>query len=472
MSSATLGRPAVSPAATAAARRAPRNRAADVAVLVAGLGLGAVVGIQLVTSTGTSGPGGLLTELGRWTGLVGTYLALVVIFLIARVPSLERAVGLDRMISWHRKLGPLALVLVAAHVVLITAGYAASAATTYLAQTWMFVADYPWLLPALAGFVLMLVAGLTSWRVARRQMTYETWWVTHLYFYLAIALAYLHQLQLGQPFVGHAWAYWFWVALYVAVFAPLLVFRVGMPLYRSMRHGLKVHAVVRENADTISVWIGGRDLHRLHARGGQFFGWRFLTRDRWWQSHPYSLSAAPDPRYLRITVKDLGDHSRGLAALRPGTRVVAEGPYGTFTAEARRTDRVVLVAGGVGIAPVRALLDDIPAHVEVEVLYRAPRAEALVLREELEAIARRRPGVRLRYLVGSRRDYPIDARTLTHLVPWFASGDVYTCGPDALVESVREAAHVLGMPDERVHDDSFSFQSPDYYSFSAQGGTR
>jgi predicted ferric reductase len=468
MSSATASRRGAQSPASPVRRTRRARRAGDVAAALAGVGLGFVVGIQLATSTGASGPGGLLIELSRWAGLVGTYLALLVIFLVARVPVIERAVGMDRMISWHRKLGPISLVLIAAHVVLVISGYAASSATSFLGQSWTFLSVYPWVLPAFAGFVLMLVAGVTSWRVARRQMKYETWWVTHLYFYLAIALAYLHQITLGQPFATHTWARWAWIGLYVITFVPLVLFRVALPLWRSTRHGLRVHAVVRESADTLSIWVSGRNLAALDVQGGQFFGWRFLTRHRWWQSHPYSLSIGQDSRYLRITVKDLGDHSRSLASLKPGTRVVAEGPYGIFTAEERRTDRVVLIAGGVGVAPIRALLDDLPQHVAVDILFRASRPEGLVLRDELEAIARSRQGVRLRYLVGSRREYPMNARTLLHLVPDVRSRDIYTCGPDALVESVREAAEVLKMPADQIHDDSFSFHSPDYYSLTTK----
>ncbi len=420
-------------------------------------------GIQLVTRTEVSGPGALLTELGRWTGLLGTYAALVILLLVARVPFLEQSVGLDRLMSWHRKLGPISLLLIAAHVVLITAGYAAGEAVSYLSETWSLVSQYPWVLPAFVGFGLMLLGGITSWRVARRRMKYETWWVTHLYFYLAIALAYAHQVDLGQPFATHPWARWIWIGFYLITLGALIVFRVGAPVVRSLRHDLKVHSVVRESDDTVSVWISGRRLDRLHVRGGQFFGWRFLTRADWWQSHPYSLSAGPDPRFLRITVKDLGDQSRSLDRLRPGTRIIAEGPYGIFTADARQTDRIVLVAGGVGITPIRALLDDLPHDARVDLLYRAPKREALVLREELEAFAARRPGLRVRYLVGNRRDYPVHAKALVWLVPDIAASDIYVCGPTALVDAVVESAHVLGMPADRVHHEAFSFHSPDTY---------
>jgi predicted ferric reductase len=464
----TTTRAARTAPATGASLTGRRDRAALVWQWLAAAGLGVVIAIQLVTRTPLSGPGALLVELGRWTGLVGTYGALLVVVLVARVPALERAVGLDRLVAWHRRLGPAVLVLVAAHVVVITAGYAAGEATSYLAETWTLISAYPWILPATAGFALMLVAGLSSWRVARRRMRYETWWVTHLYFYLAIALAYAHQVLLGQQFATHDWARAVWIGFYVATLGVVLGFRVAAPVARSFAHGLRVHAVVRESPDTVSIWLTGRRLDRLRAKGGQFFGLRFLTREHWWQSHPYSLSAGPDSRYLRVTVKDLGDHSRAMAQLRPGTRVVAEGPYGVVTADARHSDRVVLVAGGVGVTPLRALLDDLPRDAPVDLLFRAPRAEALVLRQELEDIAATRPRMRLRYLVGSRRDYPLTARSLQWLVPDIATADIYTCGPQDLVVAVREAARTLGVPDERIHDEAFSFQSPDTYSWKAR----
>ncbi len=452
----------------------PRSRrlAPHVALWLAAMGLGLVIGIQLATRTALSGDGALLTELGRWTGLVGTYGSLIVLLLIARVPLVERSIGLDRLVAWHRQLGPLVLVLIALHVVLITAGYAAGDAVSYLGETWTLVSSYPWLLPAFVGFALMLVAGITSWRVARRRMKYETWWVTHLYFYLAIALAYMHQITAGQSFVSFPWARWIWIGMYVVTLGALLVFRVGRPVWVSLWHNLTVHAVVRESSDTVSVWISGRRLDRLRLRGGQFFGFRFGTRELWWESHPYSVSVGSDPRFMRITVKDLGDSSKSLARLRPGTRVLVEGPYGVFTTEERRTNRLVLVAGGVGITPMRAMLDDVPADARVDVLYRARKAEDLVLRSELDSIAAARPGVRVRYLVGNRRDYPINAKTLLHLVPDIGSADVYTCGPGELVRSVREAAGTLGLPDDRIHDEAFSFHSPDTYAFRTKEKVR
>ena len=226
----------------------------------------------------------------------------------------------------------------------------------------------------------------------------------HLYAYLGVALAFSHQLATGTDFVGEPAARAYWISLYVITLAVLVVFRLGVPVARSLCHRLRVERVVDEAPGVVSIEIGGARLERLNARAGQFFTWRFLTRDRWWEAHPFSLSAAPDGRRLRITVKGLGDFTARLRAIPPGTRVIAEGPFGAFTTAARRRPRVALIAGGVGIAPIRALLEDMPGEPgDIAVVYRALAEEDVILRDELEALPRRR-GAELHYVFGDHRE--------------------------------------------------------------------
>ena len=137
--------------------------------------------------------------------------------------------------------------------------------------------------------------------------------------------------------------------------------------------------------------IVGRRLDRLGAEPGQFFLWRFLDRRRIWSAHPFSLSAAPDGTSLRITVKALGDHTARLGGVRPGTRVLAEGPFGVFTESARRRrDKVLLIAGGIGITPIRSMVERMRG--DVVVIYRALSDGDLVFKRELdELMARERP---------------------------------------------------------------------------------
>jgi ferredoxin-NADP reductase len=236
--------------------------------------------------------------------------------------------------------------------------------------------------------------------------------------------------------------------------------RIGIPLVRSLRHNLRVENIVVEGPGIVSVIMRGRKLHKLAAEGGQFFSWRFLTKGHFLMSHPYSLSAAPTEHFLRITVKDLGDHSRSLAFLKPGVRVFVEGPYGAFIAGRSTRTHIVMVGGGVGITPVRALMDEFKDGVELDVIYRVSRVEDLVLKEELDyLVANSNGSMRVHYLVGSRKEHPMDAEALEKLVPWIADSDIYICGPGPLVETVKRAAADLGVPKNRFHDEAFAFHS-------------
>ena len=425
-------------------------------ILAAGLAitLGLAVAAQSVGAL--SAPGGVETALGRVTGLVGTYLMLVLVVLVARLPMIERVVGQDRLVRWHRLLGPWPLVLIAAHGVLITAGYAQVAHSGFLHQLGVLLSSYTGVLAATVAFGLFVLAGVTSARAARRRMKHETWWTIHLYMYLALALSFSHQIATGASFVGHPAARAWWTGLFLATAGVVLVYRVGLPLWRSLRHGLRVVSVEREAPGVVSLILRGRGLHRLAVAGGQFMQWRILRPGLWWQAHPYSLSALPAPPYLRVTVKDLGDHSGELARLKPGTRVAVEGPYGAFTAAARGSDRLLLAGAGVGVTPLRALLEDLPPEVEADVLVRASSADDLNLEDEIAELVARRGG-RLHELIGPREQVPIDAGVLRQLVPDIADRDVYVCGPGGFAKAVRRAARRCGVARTAIHREEFAF---------------
>jgi predicted ferric reductase len=432
----------------------------DWAALIAGLGLGLTVAMQVTTMTyaDISSFYAVITSFSRLCALVGTYFAILGIFLIARIPFVERGVGHDRLVTWHRKLAPYSLFLIGFHVFFIIFGFAGQDQIPLYKELWNMLTKFYWMWAALGGFILMILAGVTSYKKARAKMSYETWWIIHIYTYAAVALSFMHQVLNGSMFVGHPLNRWFWTALYVVMGASVLYWRIGLPLVRSMRHNIKVDRVVIEGPGVVSVIMRGRKLHKLAAQGGQFFSWRFLTQGHLLVAHPYSLSAAPTEHYVRITVKDLGGHSRSLALLRPGTRVFVEGPYGAFTAGRASSPHVVLVGGGVGITPIRAIIEEFKNGVQMDVIFRASKEEDLVLREELDYLAANSDGtIRVHYLLGPRKNHPMDARALTKLVPSFADADVYICGPTPLVESVRKAAQDVGVPKDKFHDEAFAY---------------
>ena len=315
-----------------ASRRAGSRRLFAWVLGVLGL-IGLVISVALVapveSASVLAGAGGVLIAAGRVAALTGTYLLLVTLVLIARIPAVERAIGQDRLVKLHRKLGPAVLGLIGLHVVTVVLGYAAQVATGPWHELVLMATTFPGMMLAVAGLGLLLLAGSTSYRYVRRKMKYETWWAVHLYTYLAVALSLPHQILTGAPFIGRPLATAWWLTLWFATAGAVIVYRWGLPIARSLHHRVTVHSVEQEAPGVVSVTMEGRHLDQLEASGGQFLHWRFLKRGMWWQAHPYSLSAVPTANRMRITVKGLGDHSGSLAGLEPGPAWRSKAPTGS-----------------------------------------------------------------------------------------------------------------------------------------------
>ena len=414
------------------------------------------------------GAAAALTSLGRLTGLVAADLLLVQVLLMARVPAVERAWGQDELARLHRLVGFTSFTLMAAHIVLISLGGAGSDGRGYgavLAELWDVTTNDPGMLLAAAGTLCLVLVVVTSIRAARRRLRYESWHLLHLYAYLGVGLALPHQLWTGADFLGNRLATVYWWAAWAAAAGAVLVFRLGLPLYRSLRHRLVVEAVVPETPGVVSVHLAGRHLDRLPARAGQFLVLRFLDGPGALRAHPYSLSAAPAGGRLRVTVKDLGDDSGAVRRLRPGTRVLVEGPYGRLTAERRSTRKVLLLGAGIGITPLRALAEELPqAPGDVVLVHRVRSLEDAVFLGELEHLERTR-GLRAVVWPGPRAGgswapgvFGSDgAVALRSVVPDVSEREVYVCGPDAWMDAALDAARRCGVPEQRLHAERFAW---------------
>jgi predicted ferric reductase len=441
---------------TVRTRKDGRRVSARFVLAVIALGAVAVIALWWHATPGVRGLEGWLTGAGEILGLLAGYGVVVLVALMARLPPLEHGVGTDQLARWHAMGGRYIVSLVFAHGLFIIWGYAVGAHTSVVSETATLLTQYPDVLMATVAGFLLLGVGIASMRAARRRMRYETWYYLHFYTYLAIALAFSHQFAVGASFVSDLAARFWWSAMYLAVAVLIIWYRFAMPLRAFARHRFHVIGVKEEGRGVISVYIGGSRLDELDAEPGQFFRWRFLTRSLWWSSHPYSLSAAPGQDVLRITVKGLGDHSQALAQLRPGTRVFAEGPYGAFTgADSGRA--VLLLAGGVGITPLRAMFATLPGPITL--IYRASSERDVVFRDELDAIAAAR-GSTVHYLIGSRAEIggdPLSPRVLRSLVPGLDERDVYVCGPPGMTSASVRALRAAGVPRRSIHRESFEF---------------
>ncbi|MBO1754868.1 ferric reductase-like transmembrane domain-containing protein [Allobranchiibius sp. CTAmp26] len=409
-----------------------------------------------------------MTSLGRIFGLLGSALLLAQVFLMARVPWVERAWGQDHLARIHRVVGFTSFNLIVAHIVLIWLGYASTGPQGLWGTLVEFTLNYPGMLLAIAGTLALIMVVLTSVRAARRRLRYESWHLLHLYAYLAAGLALPHQLWTGKEFLSSPVSTIFWWGLYAGCAAAVLVYRVALPATRALRHQARVVDVRHESPSIVSVTVAGPRLGRLPVRGGQFLQWRFLDGPGWTRSHPYSLSAAPDGRTLRLTAAVVGDGTDRLRGLRPGTRVLIEGPYGRLHEGVRTQRKVLLIGAGVGITPLRALLEALPAAPgDITVVQRSRSSDERVLGAEIADLASRR-GARYVVVEGNRirgrRSWLSesasawsDEAALLDICPDLVEHDIFICGTPPWMDAVRAAARSAGVPAAQIHTERFDY---------------
>jgi predicted ferric reductase len=463
------------PAASRLSTPAPNNEAqyrrralvGDALVVTLWVTSALAVGLFLV-SGGTARFGTVadaVTSVGIMTGLVGTNFVLAMLILAARVPFIDRAIGHDRAIAVHRALGKPAFYLLLAHGAILLVGYGLSSGINPIAEIgpMLSIPDMPL---AIVGIGLMAIVVVSSFVAVRRRFSYETWHLIHLLSYAAVLASAPHQLSIGNVFSPFSFQRVYWLALYILAFGAILTHRLVEPLASSLRHRLRVDRMEQEAPGVVSIYLKGRRLRSLESAGGQFFVWRFWTAGTWWHSHPISLSSVATDTRLRITVRDLGGGSRSISSVRPGTRVWFEGPYGVFTDAGRTAAKLAIVVAGIGITPVRALLEDsILQPGEASILLRASTPDDTFLWNEIIELAKAK-GVAVTTMVGPRaRSGPgwmtqAEADrgvTVLGLFPDLLNSDLYLCGPTPWLDLVEADAREAGIADHQIHAERFDW---------------
>ncbi len=410
-------------------------------------------------------PAAVVNGLGIIAGLVGSDFVLVMLVLAARVPLIDRTIGHDRAVATHRRLGKPALYLLLGHGILLLIGYGMSTGIDPIAEIGPMLAlpDMPLAFIGTGLFILVVVTSLVA---IRRKFSYEGWHLVHLLSYLAVIFALPHQFSEGGILAGGTWQRGYWVVLYLLAAGAIGYYRFLKPVVATFRHRITVAGITTLSPDVVSIHLRGRRLRELRSTGGQFLIWRFWTGSTWWHSHPISLSAMPSDTSARITVRELGAGSGRIRSVPAGTPVSIEGPYGIFSDVARTAPRLAIVAAGIGVTPVRALLESariVPG--EATILLRAADENETYLWDEVGEIAAAK-GATLYKSVGHRARRGAswlseqDARrgvSLRSVFPKLMESDLYLCGPSSWLDAVEADARALGIPEHQIHAERFDW---------------
>lgn len=399
---------------------------------------------------------------GRLTGLLAVYFILLQFLFMGRTMWIEKVFGLDKIARIHHLNGYLSISFILIHPVLLLISYAITDKMGLVEQFMDFIKNYAdvWL-SAIAVILFTLVVFL-SISVARKRLKYETWYFVHLITYLAVLLAFGHQLKVGGDLLGSKPFAYYWWMIYIFVFGNVLLFRFIRPIFNTLKFKFTVDDVVAETNDTTSVYITGKNLQNFRIQPGQFMIVRFLAKGFWWQAHPFSLSFAPKNNQLRITIKNLGDFTSKIPTIQKGTPMYIDGPYGVFTAKPEQNTKYLFIAGGVGITAIRCLIEKVSATNDTILLYNSKVPSNIIFKEELDKLTL--AGLlTTHHILSDQAEYAgekgrIDKDKLQRLVKDIREREVYVCGPapmmDAMIKLLQDKD--IGVSRKNIHFEKFA----------------
>lgn len=401
-------------------------------------------------------------DLGRITGLLLAYFLLVQVILIGRVSPIERVVGHDRLARWHRLVGIWSAVFLLAHPICLAIGYSLKRGISLMNQLFNFAFMSDDLGGALVATVILLLIIILSSGKTIRKWSYEGWYVSHLLVYPAIFLSFEHQIELGGDF-RQAIFIIYWYALFIFFLGTFVFSRFLKPLDNFRRFRFRVSRVVLESDSTYSIFITGHNLANFRFKGGQFGLFRFLSGKLWLQAHPFSFSSLSGDE-IRVSIKKLGDFTNILAdRLKPGTPVLLEGPLGVFTIRPK-VDKYLLLAGGIGVTPIRALAEDlVKAEKDVKAIYAFRNEPEAVFDNELKQLLP--TDNYFRFNGETTTDQPelktysglLTLDRIKELVPDWPTREIYICGPGGMARGLYQDFFKAGVRRRHFHWEHFDF---------------
>ncbi|WP_017941624.1 MULTISPECIES: ferric reductase-like transmembrane domain-containing protein [unclassified Thioalkalivibrio] len=396
-------------------------------------------------------PTAMLYWLARVTGVLALTLILLAAILSFRIPGLDRWFGgLTRLWSIHHVLGWAGFVLVLSHVWLVAAG---GLTTSVAAATHRLFPplDHGAIWAGWAALLALLVFLAPTFKFFG-EPGYARWKRLHLISAAALVLALVHALALAAV----AWPWWLFGAL---ALAAILWRKLLSP---RMAGRYRVEAVDSLGPDLVELQLAPVTGTPMAHQAGQFV---YLTpqdptlASGCGEEHPYTLSSAPGARHLRIGVKALGDATRALQRVRPGSEVRIEGPYGDFLPRHPQPRPVLWVGAGIGITPfvgaVRAMAErgESP-HPSVRLVYAVNTRGDAHFADELEALAANLPNLSLAIHERNASGL-LDAAWLRDQCPDLERHEVWICGPAPFDRHLRMILRAQGVPRRRIHSEAF-----------------
>jgi len=237
----------------------------------------------------------------------------------------------------------------------------------------------------------------------------------------------------------------------------------------------KVLKTEPENHDITSLYLIGHDERLRKRQAGQWASIRVLQEDGWSAPHPFTISCAPEDEVLQFTIKKAEEFTSSIPALKPGTPVKVEGPFGVFCRDIEKRREIAMIAGGVGITPFLSVLRwfrNIRAKSRMTIFWTNKTIQDVFAADELKQTTKELDLTVIHTIsrekeveVHAQAEYPcimyVSGYTTRELLQKYLNlPDIscYVCGPPRMQESMLEELGVCGVDPKSVEKENFSYQ--------------
>jgi 3-phenylpropionate/trans-cinnamate dioxygenase ferredoxin reductase subunit len=400
----------------------------------------------------------------EWVGHFGMAFALAALALVmiqfsmsARLKLLDRAFGLDRLLRAHRVTGVIAGSLAFLHPLLLF---------SMKSYTPPPMGVYEWrVVIGAATLALLAVVICTSLGRKFLMLPYGSWlWIHRLVFVVAVA-ALVHALVMHSD-LDELWArlpVLTLFALHVALFVRVKLVRPA----RLRGRPYVVRSVTEMNHNVCRLELAPAGHAGFVHDPGQFAFIKIVGKGIPGEEHPFTISSpARRDGSVQFSIKASGDFTKLIPRTAAGDKVRVHGPFGRFTCLVKSSgDRpLVMIAGGVGITPILAMLEYLAANQPdrtVTLIWGNRKQRDIFAADQVDAIAARMPNLSVRHVMSHQDDWQgekglVDRARLDRLLsPARGELGVFLCGPPAMMGSVAAALRSLGVRRRRIYTERF-----------------
>ncbi|MCA9390227.1 ferric reductase-like transmembrane domain-containing protein [candidate division WWE3 bacterium] len=398
--------------------------------------------------------------LGKALGFLGITSLVVQFVLGSRITWLERGVGLDRMMRWHKVNAKLATLFLVIHPGLVFFGPLLQAGVK-LGEIMNFVSVG--ILLGDAALILIFIILVTSLYSTKIKLSYERWKWVHKLVYGVIILGFLHSFNVGtEILLKNALFYW-WVLLGLSALYAVAYRYLWRP-YQHKQSQYTVTNIIQETP-TVRTFMLSPIQKKLQYMAGQFAFVRIHAQDLSDEEHSFTISSSPKDEHLSFSIKESGDYTSQLGNVKEGDVFQVEGPYGVFSNHDMKGP-FLFIAGGIGITPIRSMLRTMAFLENTEkatLLYANRNMEEIAFYDELEKLQQDHDWFKLVHILsGEEKDgfYKgyINADIIKNEMSDLKNVTIFLVGPPPMMDAVTKELLSLGVSKANIHTERFALR--------------